>query len=473
MGPALPIAILTGLLLGGMTVLAPVLAGSNLGNMWLPALLFALLLLVPVRAAARALAARPAEVLLVAFVILFQTAALHTFGPVDANDLLVLGVAAGLLAQAVVAGRPLVISPGLILSLPVFAAIVLAATHAGPVGLLGGKQILKCILVVFVFTNLIRDPAALELAIRAVITVTAFSALVAILQELVFVTTGFVATMNIEADSLRYLFEETPFGRMFRVTGLNTSYKHFTFFLTSGVLLTVSLLVAGGPRPAARRRWLWLAAGLMSAALVLTFSKDALLGLGAGLLLVLLLARTLNLFQLAVGGAAVALLLLATDLGREVGDKIASDIGSGELRIRLQLARDGIEGIMNQYPWFGVGVNQSIRYTGDFNNWVPHNNLIVTAAETGLIGLATYLSLMAYLVYAAWRTWLQARAPEQSAIALGLLGAAVSVLVSLQFHGLYTVTMLWMLLALVEVTGSLRQGGAAGAGAEQTGRGRE
>ena len=187
----------------------------------------------------------------------------------------------------------------------------------------------------------------------------------------------------------------------------------------------------------------------------------------------LLLARTLNLFQLAVGGAAVALLLLATDLGREVGDKIASDIGSGELRIRLQLARDGIEGIVNQYPWFGVGVNQSIRYTGDFNNWVPHNNLIVTAAETGLIGLATYLSLMAYLVYAAWRTWLQARAPEQSAIALGLLGAAVSVLVSLQFHGLYTVTMLWMLLALVEVAGFLGQGGAAAAGAERTGRGRE
>lgn len=387
----------------------------------------------------------------VLFLITMQTVAVHAFGPLDLSDIVVLGAAAWVLARRLLDNGRIIVPPSFMWSLLLVSCAFLSVANGGMKSLLGSIIFIKSALLALLIPNMLRDRAQVTFFCWALIAVTAGSAVFAIIQEIIFVSTGeLLVGFAVEAKSLRHLFEETSFGTLFRVTALNISYKHFSFLLASSLLLALSFYIFDRPTHGAPRRLLVPAIVLIAIALGLTFSKDALLGTMCGLVILVLVRWPFALVPAAGGFAILLAVLIGTDLGGELMRGLGADIHWGESRIRLQLARDGLYGVLNQETLIGRGVNSSARYTHNFNKWVPHNNLIAAAADIGLLGLMAFLTVMGQMLYRLLASAVRAADRNTRAIALGLFAGSLAILVSIQFHGLYILTVLWMMLGLAD-----------------------
>ena len=172
------------------------------------------------------------------------------------------------------------------------------------------------------------------------------------------------------------------------------------------------------------------AAGLLLAALLLTFSRAALLiGLPLSLLLLGWLRggrwRTLAIVG-AVAGVIAAMLLLGAQ-------RLASlvDFSQGTAFLRIQLWRSSLEMIAD-HPWLGVGPDGFLYYYGDYiragaevERWLSHPHNLVLAAWTrlGLPGLAAMVALVAGGAGMAFR-----RAAQRPALAIGLAASLAAAL---------------------------------------------
>ena len=189
-----------------------------------------------------------------------------------------------------------------------------------------------------------------------------------------------------------------------------------------------------------------LAAGLMLAALYVSFSRGAWLGaVAAGLALVIAWPRRLWLgvglvaIGLALGlGLASAGLLPAsvTDRLAAVGDFTTVtnvrgiDITSANFAIVERLAHwQAAEGMVRDYPWLGVGIgNYATAYPRySLINWplaLGHAHMIYlnVLAETGLLGLAAYAALWLTVFALTIRT-IRRTSGLSRGFAIGLLGA--------------------------------------------------
>ncbi len=226
-------------------------------------------------------------------------------------------------------------------------------------------------------------------------------------------------------------------------------------------------------RPALVDRLLWplaLAAGaIMAAALVMSWSRGALLGLiaGAGLAALALARRAWPAFL------GVALLLLATlpiwgplaptsylarldNTTAYLGQDLALvEIDDDNFAIIERLAHwDAAWQMFSRSPWLGVGIGQyAVVYPEvALPRWQDplghaHNYYLHTLAETGLLGLAAYLTLLASALALAWRRT-RAAGPWPRALALGALGMLGHLLVHSAVDNLY-VQDLYLLVAMI------------------------
>ena len=199
-----------------------------------------------------------------------------------------------------------------------------------------------------------------------------------------------------------------------------------------GLLLMIGALV--GPQLATKRplfrRWLvWGIAGLVFLALILTFSRGAMLGLAVLLLLFLpvtqdYIARFTEGFQ---------------------GSDLATQMRFGEYKDALRL--------IARYPIFGVGFAGS----PDIDLYTAVASVYFTiAGRMGLFGLSAFLGVIASVFTFAYRNRNFARADErQDAIWLGLHAALIGALVAgvfdhylfnMDFH--HAITIFWMMLGM-------------------------
>jgi O-antigen ligase len=220
-----------------------------------------------------------------------------------------------------------------------------------------------------------------------------------------------------------------------------------------GLLLMIGALV--GPQIATRRplfrRWLvWVIAGLVFLALILTFSRGAMLGLAAGLGFVAL-ARYRRLLPYMALAALLLLFLPATQdyIARFTegfqGSDLATQMRFGEYKDALRL--------IARYPIFGVGFAGS----PDIDLYTAVASVYFTiAGRMGLFGLTAFLGVIASVLSFAYRHRKAARADErQDAIWLGLHAALIGALVAgvfdhylfnMDFH--HAVTIFWMMLGM-------------------------
>lgn len=233
-----------------------------------------------------------------------------------------------------------------------------------------------------------------------------------------------------------------------------------------GLLLMLGALA--GPqlvavKPLFPRRITVVIVGLVFVALILTFSRSAMLGLAAGLALVAAV-RYRRLLPYMLGTVILLLLLPAAQgyIGRFLegfqGQDLATQMRFGEYKDALTL--------IQRYPLFGVG----FAGTPDIDIYLGVANVYLTITQVmGLLGLVAFIAIIVTVFAYAYanRHWFEAR-PRQDAVWLGLHAALVGGLVAgffdhylfnLEFH--HAVTAFWMFVGLATVSTHLAVQSAA------------
>ena len=271
----------------------------------------------------------------------------------------------------------------------------------------------------------------------------------------------------------QFLFRIGPeefvlFGRFMRASGMFEQPNPYAGYL--GLTLPLALgLVGAAIVPAGRRlgaRWLVWAAGcglLMLAAMIMSWSRGAWLGLGAavavmvlaiaarsgraallGLVLVVLVA-----YLLLAGGVALippSIVQRFADFVPYVGvmDVRGMEITDANFAVLERMAHwQSALSMWTDNPWLGVGI-------GNYEPVYPryalplwpyplghaHNYYLNIAAETGLLGLLAYLTLWGAALVYAWRA-ARGATGWYWGVALGVLGVLVHLAVHNLFDNLY------------------------------------
>ncbi|HEY1250189.1 MAG TPA: O-antigen ligase family protein [Thermoanaerobaculia bacterium] len=215
-----------------------------------------------------------------------------------------------------------------------------------------------------------------------------------------------------------------------RIRGTLSHYMTF-----SGIAMASACLLLGfaleGP---GRWRLVGLLGALPLAAVLLTFTRNAYVGLVAALLLYLVVRRPRGLLLLAP--ALLAVFLLAPP---EIRGRILSiaDFSDSTNRDRIAMAHAGSR-IVAQYPVFGLGPDMISPYYPLYRDagalhWRVahlHNNVIQIAAANGLFAAAAYVALVVLVLARAVVLLRRERRPERAAIWAGAMLAATALTVA-------------------------------------------
>ena len=171
-----------------------------------------------------------------------------------------------------------------------------------------------------------------------------------------------------------------------------------------GLLVIVTVVAAVqffADEPVLRRRLLAPLVGLMGVCLLLTFSRSAMLGLGAALMLVGVLRYRKLLWLIALGGILLLLLpqtqVIATRLIEGLrGEDLATQMRFGEYKDAFIL--------ISRYPVLGVGFSG----TPDIDLYLGVSDLYLLIAEQmGLVGLFIFLVIIVTYFLVTYRAWRQ------------------------------------------------------------------
>jgi putative inorganic carbon (HCO3(-)) transporter len=196
--------------------------------------------------------------------------------------------------------------------------------------------------------------------------------------------------------------------------------------------LTLWLCNVGG-----RRRWMLLALCVVGALpLVLTFSRGAWLGLGAGLIVAIALGLYGGLLTIKGISKLLVVGLIAALMIMLFSDQIAARIGEDTITVRGNLNAIAWN-MIEANPVLGIGVNTFVNVMTKYDQSgvtsyfaePVHNAFLLIAAETGLIGLGLFLTLNALV----FRIGAQAVLRSErflSVSVIGLLAGLTAILVS-------------------------------------------
>ena len=358
------------------------------------------------------------------------------------------------------------------LTLPVlaFMAMVLATFVAG----LGNApltqtlvrhfaELLLSIALFFLLTDTVRDMQRLRLVTRLLILGGALAALIAIILYLLPDQT----TMNLLSSLrvfnypqgpgvLRYIRDDPTLPQ--RATGTAIDPNALGGLMIVMLVLTAPQLFAA--KPVFWRSLIALSLILMGLALLLSFSRGSFVGAGLALgVLGVLRYRKLLLMMIL---ALVLILLLPQTQGYVThffdGLQVLEDTQNADLSTQMRVGEytDALT-LIQRYPIFGVGFTG----TPDIDTYLQVANLyLMMAGEMGLVGVATFLTVMATLFISGWRSrQLARRQPELEPLWWGFHGALLGALIggvfdhyffNLDFH--HAVTLFWLYVALAAVS---------------------
>lgn len=242
------------------------------------------------------------------------------------------------------------------------------------------------------------------------------------------------------------------------VSGTLAGRGSLSAVLQSSTFLALGLLVWGRERVVVKLLLLWVtAAGF--AGLALCLSRAAYLGVGAGLIMFVLVSFfVLNRGALAhrFWLTAGVLALLAVVLG------LALTLGLESIAVRLRFDALGFDAyrqslwftvappMLSLDPWFGAGANMfdqlSLRYRGDSMAGLPvhaHNDWLQLLIEYGRLGFILGCLFFVMHLASGWRTALRlARETPPDGLLprstdLGLITGALAVLVAQGVHSIF------------------------------------
>jgi putative inorganic carbon (hco3(-)) transporter len=217
-------------------------------------------------------------------------------------------------------------------------------------------------------------------------------------------------------------------GPAFRVHGTMSIYMTF-----AGILMLIALVVLAQLLFVSRGRWSWGlvgSLGLLTAALVMTHTRGAWIGLAAGVALILGCRQRRLLLVLPV--VAVVIFLASPEAVRA---RIRSIVDPQDVtaRERLYMWSSGLQ-MIRDHPWTGVGIHgvrgvyQAYKHPNAVHDQRAHlhSNPFQIAAERGLIGVACWLWIWVAFYCYAWKIFRGLGPGNSRAMAL-VVGSLASV----------------------------------------------
>lgn len=221
-------------------------------------------------------------------------------------------------------------------------------------------------------------------------------------------------------------------------------------------LISVCLGVALG-LPLTRAKWWWGAIIVMTAAVVLTFSRSGYLALVIGTAFVTMI-RSRSIFFVGLLAVLATILFIPRVQERVIGIRTIDE--TAQLRI---LSWENALSVISEHPWTGVGYNLyqyvQVEY-GFLDDTTIHSasgsdsSLLSIWVTTGIFGLLTYLWLLIAMLREAWKTW-RARelVDEWQGFGLGVFAGLLALIIHAQFvNGLFyphLMQTIWIFIAMV------------------------
>lgn len=381
---------------------------------------------------------------------------LHTSGllpgKLDSSDILFgLFVILWLIYAFTSKGYKIVSSPFHYLNFALFFFAVLSAVNGGIFTAINMMPLVKAIVTAFLIIDLLRRKELIIFFIKALLVVTTGSAIIAIMQEIVFLSTGTILAWY-DTKFLVLLLESTDFGTFLRVPAFTSLHLFLANYLVISLLVGFNSLLYFR-RTLGRGEKVFLIASMvcMTIALVLTFSKTNMLGLSIGILISVYMRWPTRLIHLLT----LMLFILATtyiagwwDLFYEYllsNMELQGDIGQ-----RIDLMRKGIEGFIDKHPFIGAGVGRGKDYTFNIWGWGVHNAFIGAADDVGIMGFLLFSSLFLYVLLRLIKGILLIKDSTERAVLKILLAGLIAYFVNIQFQPDFLSYYNWIYLGFVE-----------------------
>lgn len=341
-------------------------------------------------------------------------------------------------------------SPLHILMLLFLLSVLLSIFNGGRESLLKLPAYIKDIIVFFIMVNMIRDRETAIFSLKMLFYVITFSAIIGILQEILFFFTGLELVGYIPEGAKPYMWETTSFGRIMRVPAFTTWYTILANFLLIALIVGINLILYSVLTKKKERLFLYIAMLLMSIALYLTFSHSTMLVLLLAIIVLILIRwRSLSIHFVTIFLVGILLAYFSgflTDFVEQPKNYIITE----DVAVRIDLLRDGITGFFYRHPFIGNGIGTGFRFTSNVDRWPVHTNVVLVADELGLFGIFTYGALFSVFIYRQVISILRLKDRKDKAVSLSLLIALIAYMINLQSQPTYVDFFLFMYLGLME-----------------------
>lgn len=235
-----------------------------------------------------------------------------------------------------------------------------------------------------------------------------------------------------------------------RITGPLSHYMLFAGWVLLGVVVVLAELLLNP----VRRVWLLLPPAVLgTVALLLSYTRNAWVGLAAALLVLAAVWRRRLLLLYPV--AALALWFV---FPRSVLDRVVSvfDLKQASNYDRVCMTLSGVQ-MIRDYPITGVGLGMVERMyplyrRDDAPRWrVPHlhNNIMQIAAERGLPALGAYLWLMGAFFTVTWRALPRLSGRHRAAVAASLASVVAISIAGLFEYNFWFANIQYLMLVLL------------------------
>ncbi len=203
------------------------------------------------------------------------------------------------------------------------------------------------------------------------------------------------------------------------------------------VLLTAIALGVATSMPLRLARWWWVAAGIMTLAWGLTYSRSAYVGFVIAVGIVLLV-RSRTLLFIGILAMIGAVLFVPRIQQRVIGIRSVDETA----QLRLVSYRNALT-VIRDHPLIGVGYNlykyvqveyNFLQKTAEHSASGSDSSLLTIWVTTGTIGLLVYLWLLVATFTELWKTWRDNSLPKiWQGFGLGALAGLVGLFAHSQF----------------------------------------
>ena len=270
---------------------------------------------------------------------------------------------------------------------------------------------------------------------------------------------------------------KNPMWNGVRLSASFTMPNGFAGWLIVIILLILGLLAADKPVAKKSKALLLILALLLFVCLLLSYSRGAWLGLSIGIFLmagyaIKNSALKIRLLWLLI---LVSLLSLLIFLPQPIKNKIETkgrinysinrvvndlrSMGNTEEvpgSVRINLWKESLM-IIRDYPFIGCGLNTYARVAPNYKIFqygvsYPHNSFLQMAAETGIVGLSSFLWVLFVFFKMGVRYLNQRRDPLVLGMIAGVLAFLAHSFFDTHFYALQLAVLFWFLMGLTTAT---------------------